>query len=1171
MRLQHIKLAGFKSFVDPTIVPFPSNLVAVVGPNGCGKSNIIDAVRWVMGESSAKQLRGESIVDVIFNGSTSRKPAGQASIELHFDNSLGKLGGQYASYSEIVIRRQVNLDGQSSYYLNGTHCRRRDITDLFLGTGLGPRSYSIIEQGMISRLIEAKPEDLRVYLEEAAGISKYKERRHETELRISHTVDNLSRLTDIRDELQRQLDHLQKQAQAAEKFQNLKTEERLLKAQLLTLRVKNLQQQWQEQETQIREQSLHLEALQTQLQSLETQREQQQILHTDCNDQLQEVQKEYYQLNTELARVEQNLENHKTRKQQLTQDLAQATQLALEARAQCDAEVLRAEELQRQLAPMQPQVDAAKMDAQTLQEKLQQDESVLSQWQAQWDTFNQSASQTSQEAQVSQTQIQHVEQLLLSLKQRLERLQAETHTQQQLMLHDVLSPLQEKQQAIQLSIDDVQQKLTNVQQQIQLQRDVHQQLSQQLDQSRRELQSLRGRHASLTALQEAALGKTDEGLKHWLVKQHLGDKPRLAQEVNVESGWETAAETVLGDYLEAVCLPQIQAITSTLQELTHGTFTAIEISSADASLSSQHDLTSLLSKVHSPYSLAHLLKGIYVAHDLADAFSKLDHLRAHESIITADGIWLGKGWLRVSRGVDQKAGVLQRERELQQLQQDSQQQEMLIENYEQQLTQAVSELQSLEHQRDEWQQRQSSLTKEQGQINAQCQVEQNKLQQVELRKQQLSAEHAEITEQYQKEQHNLQNAREQWQALLQVMEQQALQRSHLQSERDHCQQVVQTSRDQANRAQTKVHEITTQWHVLQTQHQAAIQNQVRLEQLWQQAKEREQYLHLQQAELDAPHQALETQLQTLLSQQQTVEKRLQEKRIVMEEVDTLLRQIEKQRVDIDHEHSQKRSDLEQIRLQHQTIDVRRQTMVEQLNEIGFVLSDVENDLPEFATESSWEEQLTKVTNRIERLGAVNLAAVSEYAQQAERKNYLDQQHNDLTQALDTLRDAISKIDRETRAKFKEVYDLVNSHFQTLFPRIFGGGSASLELTSEELLETGVNVMARPPGKRNSTIHLLSGGEKALTAIALVFSIFQLNPAPFCMLDEVDAPLDDANVGRFCELVKEMSQTVQFIFISHNKLAIEMADHLTGVTMHEPGVSRLVAVDVEQAIAMAEKA
>lgn len=1170
MRLQHIKLAGFKSFVDPTTVPFPSNLVAVVGPNGCGKSNIIDAVRWVMGESSAKQLRGESIVDVIFNGSTARKPAGQASIELHFDNSLGKLGGQYASYSEIVIRRQVNLDGQSSYYLNGTHCRRRDITDLFLGTGLGPRSYSIIEQGMISRLIEAKPEELRVYLEEAAGISKYKERRHETELRISHTVDNLARLTDIRDELQRQLDHLQKQAQAAEKFQNLKTEERLLKAQLLTLRVKSLQEQWQMQETQISEQSLHLEALQTQLQSLETQREQQQILHTECNDQLQEVQKEYYQLNTEVARVEQSLEHHKARKQQLTQDLAQAVQSAQEAKAQCDAEILRAEELQRQLMPMQPQVEIVKQEAQTLQEKCQQDESVLSQWQMQWDEFNQKASTTSQETQVAQTQIQHLEQQLLSLKQRLERLQAETHTQQQLMLHDVLSPLQEKQQAIQVSMNEVQQQLTDVQQQIQLQRDVQQQLSQQLDQARRALQSFRGRHSSLTALQEAALGKTDVELKEWLVKQELVEKPRLAQKINVESGWETAAETVLGDYLEAVCLPQIQAITQTLQELTHGTFTAIETSSADNSSVSQHDLASLLSKVHSPYSLAPLLKGIYVAEDLTEAFSKLSHLNSHESIITADGVWLGHGWLRISRGVDQKSGVLQRERELQQLQQDSQQQEMLIENLDQQLTQAVSELQSLEHQRDEWQTKLAQLAREQAQLNAQCQVEQNKLQQAEMRKQQLFQEHTEINEQYQREQENLYQARETWQNLLQLMEQQALQRTHLQSERDHCQQVVQRSRESATLAQTKVHEIITQWQVLQTQHQSAIENQRRLEQLWEHTKTREQQLQTQLAELEAPQQTLETQLQTLLSQQQGIEKRLQEKRVAAETVENQLRHSEKERLEIDHTHSQKRSDLEQLRLQHQTIDVRRQTIFEQLEETGFVFGEVESGLPEFATESSWEEQLTKVTNRIERLGPVNLAAVSEYAQQAERKNYLDQQHDDLTQALETLRDAISKIDRETRAKFKEVYDLVNSHFQTLFPRIFGGGSASLELTSEELLETGVNVMARPPGKRNSTIHLLSGGEKALTAIALVFSIFQLNPAPFCMLDEVDAPLDDANVGRFCELVKEMSKTVQFIFISHNKLAIEMADHLTGVTMHEPGVSRLVAVDIEQAIAMAEK-
>lgn len=1168
MRLQSIKLAGFKSFVDPTTVGLPSNLTAVVGPNGCGKSNVIDAVRWVMGESSAKYLRGESITDVIFNGSTGRQPIGQASVELIFDNRDATLGGEYAQYSEISIKRLVTRDAQSIYFLNNTRCRRRDILDIFLGTGLGPRSYAIIEQGTISRLIEAKPEELRVYLEEAAGISKYKERRRETELRIGHTRDNLARLTDLREELGKQLERLERQAETAAKYKVLKEEERLLKGQLWALRSESLTSQLTEQTTLIRELEIKVEALMAEQRHTDAELEQQRQQQMEFQEEFNEVQTRYYQLGAEIARLEQTLQHQRERRKQLEQDLEQAQQSLddlIQHATQEQQQILTEQAL---LAQLEPELAEAEANHAAAQEQLAGAEDALQAWQKQWDEFNKSSAEVSQEASVQQTRIQHLEQRLQTTQQRTAKLEEEQGQLNFSEQEQRIAELQAQITELTAQYEQCQSDLTHLLEQIKNQRFSNQESQVDLDKARNHLQTLHGRKASLEALQQAALGQRNNDIVEWLKQKQLNDNPRLAQRIKAAAGWDRAVETVLGMYLEAVCVDNITSVANALESLTKGQLTCFMTSQTSTTMANAR-YTTLASKIESDQALESLLNGVYVADSITDAMQMLPSLAASESVITADGIWLGSNWLRVSRDRDERAGVLQRERELTELNNDIDAATADVELKQQLLEEGGEQLLLLEEQREQMQKQVSELARQQSDINAQLRIEQSKVDQAKQRQMRLNQEYQELTQQSQDDQTQLQQTRHLWQEAMQAMDQLADKRDVLMLEKEQIQQQQQTMRQNAQATQALLHELNVRFRTTKVHLESLQQTDQRNQQQLLQLQTRCSDLSQNFAAMEEPIANTASELELLLSQRVTVEAEFTTMRQELSKYEHAIQTLEKNRHQAEQSMQVLRSQLEQYRLDQQTWNVRRQTMTDQIAELGFELTELVQNLPSEANETEWEIQLQKTTQRIERLGAINLAAIEEYSQQAERKNYLDAQDADLNQALATLEEAIRKIDRETRARFKETYDKVNECFQGLFPRIFGGGSASLELTGEDLLETGVAVMARPPGKKNSTIHLLSGGEKALTAIALVFSIFQLNPAPFCMLDEVDAPLDDANIGRFCTLVKEMSEKVQFVFISHNKLAMEMANQLIGVTMNEPGVSRLVSVDVEEAMAMAD--
>jgi len=1161
MRLKCIRLAGFKSFVDPTTVNFPSNMAAVVGPNGCGKSNIIDAVRWVMGESSAKNLRGESMTDVIFNGSTSRKPVSQASIELVFDNSDGTLVGEYASYAEISIRRKVTRDSQNSYYLNGTKCRRRDITDIFLGTGLGPRSYSIIEQGMISKLIEAKPEDLRNFIEEAAGISKYKERRRDTENRIRRTHENLARLTDLRDELGRQLERLQRQAQAAEKYQEYKAEERQLKAQLSALRWQALNEQVAQRESVIGNQEVGFESLVADQRSADAAIERLRDGHHELSERFNLVQGRFYSVGGDIARVEQSIQHGQQRLRQLQDDLREAERARLETESHLGHDRTLLATLGEELEMLEPEQEITLAAAEESAAALEDAETAMHGWQEQWDAFNLTSAEPRRQAEVQQSRIQQLETSLERLAERQRRLDEE----RQLLAADpedaAILELSEDLAAREMAFEELTAEEEQLIERLEQLRVDLQQATQSQQQAQGDLQRLNGRLASLEALQQAALDP-GTGTAEWLRDHQLSERPRLAEGLRVEAGWEMAVETVLGADLNAVLVDDFAGLD--LAGFSQGDLRLV---------SPGADVTripgSLLDKVDTQVDLTHWLGQVKPVETLDDALAMRSQLGAGESLISRDGYWVGRDFLRVRRASEAESGVLARGQELQRLEAERDEREATLAALDEQLLTQREQQRTQEDNREQLRRRLQDEARQQSELKAQLSAAKAKVEQLTLRRTRLDEELTELAEQRAMEQETLGESRLQLQDALDSMALDTEQRELLLAQRDSLRERLDRVRQEARQHKDHANQLAVRLGSLRAQHDSTRQALERLEMQSERLTEKREQLSLNLEEGAAPLEELRMKLEELLEKRMVVDEEMRTAKNALEDADRELREAEKRRNQAEQQSALLRGQLEQQRLEWQSLTVRRKALQEQLHEDGYDLDGVLATLTADANEKAAEEELERIAARIQRLGAINLAAIDEYQQQSERKRYLDAQDADLVEALDTLENVIRKIDKETRNRFKETFDQINGGIQALFPKVFGGGSAYLELTGEDLLDTGVTIMARPPGKKNSTIHLLSGGEKALTALALVFAIFKLNPAPFCMLDEVDAPLDDANVGRYARLVKEMSQTVQFIYITHNKIAMEMADQLMGVTMHEPGCSRLVAVDVEEAMALVE--
>ncbi len=1166
MRLSRIKMAGFKSFVDPTVVKFPSNLVGIVGPNGCGKSNTIDAVRWVMGESSAKYLRGASMEDVIFTGSAGRKPVGQAHVEMVFDNAEGRLGGQYAQYAELSVKRQVTRDGQSQYFLNGTRCRRRDIQDIFLGTGLGPRSYAIIQQGMVSRLIEAKPEDLRVFLEEAAGISKYKERRRETETRIRHTRENLDRLNDLREEVEKQLGHLKRQARTAERFKEYKAEERTLSAEVLALR-------WREHKNEFDQRQLKCAEIETALEeALSRQREAEAAIErereslTDSQETFNQRQASFYQLGAEVSRVEQSIKHQRQMREQSEREYAQAEQAWLEAQEHVSQDKAKLEDIAEQLAMQEPSLGEVQAGQQANAMALASAEQAITAYRDESDEFNRRRAEINRQLQLEQTREQHAERSVQQLQARAQRL---TEERSQFDLQSLSVEHEELAASEEMCAEQVaerQQLLEVAKHRVGESRDQGQRCAEDLSETREQLQLSRGRLSSLEALQQAALRDNAAAGGKWLQEHGLSERPRLAEAIQVDSGWERAVEAVLGDMFDAVSVDNLQHSATSLAALEEG---AVNLWDAAAQSAAERNVREplLAAKVQAPASVLAMLHGIRSAETLDQALAQRAQLADGESFVTRAGERVGRGWVRVARGVDGSDGVLAREQEINDLglrleTLTAQEAELLA-----QRDQLAEQLAQTESERDSNQQAQNDALAESSDLAGQVRGLQQRIEQGESRIKRLDDELFEITEQLENDTLQREEARE---AALLAGEQQAglgEEGALLDARNAELTLRLQAARDHARQSSDDSQSAAIRVESLRSQRTATEQNLSRMQGQLGHLSDRREQLLLQLEDGADPDDEVGARLAELLEERAMSEERLAKARSKTETIELAVREQEQARTQAERDSLEVRERLNQQRLASHELQVRVQTVEEQLTEMEAKAETVLVEVPDNASLREWSTRLQDVQTRIQRLGAINLAAIDEYEEAGKRDEYLRKQHEDVTEALETLEAAIAKIDRETRARFKETYDQVNEKLKEYFPRLFGGGQAELELTDSDLLNAGVSVRAQPPGKRVTSIHLLSGGEKALTAVALVFAFFDLNPAPFCMLDEVDAPLDDANVGRFCELVREMSKRVQFIFITHNKQTMELAEQLSGVTMNEPGVSRLVSVDVAEATEM----
>ena len=1167
MRLSKIKLSGFKSFVDPTTIAFPGNLMGVVGPNGCGKSNIIDAIRWVLGEGSAKTLRGDSMADVIFNGSSARMPVGQASIELVFDNADGTLTGPYAGYSEVALRRLVTRDGTSQYFLNNARCRRKDITHILLGTGLGSHGYSIIEQGMISRLVEAKPEELRAFLEEAAGISKYKERRRETEHRIRHTRENLDRLSDLREEVDKQLGHLQRQARAASRYKELMAEQRRVDAELLALRLQSLKAEIRDEESRRNEKQTALDAAIAEQRSTEAAIERLRVDHSERNEDFNAVQGRYYKVGAEIARLEQSIQHRKDLSERQREDLRATDEQLEEIRVHVESDRVEIEEIDRLLRELSPGLEQAHLSHQASLDALRQAEEAAEEWRERWQEVTDALAETERTEQVESARREHLENQRERLAREHEKLTAERADLSTEDFEQRLHELVANEETLGAACQEATRGLDTVWQQIQALQAQDRKVSGGLDQVRGELHNDSGRLTSLEALQEAALGKSSEHVSRWLEAHELASQPRFAQRLHVEPGWERAVETVLGDYLQAVCVDSIEAVAESLSSLTEGGVTLLDQHGAGERPAPQDRDHQLSRYVQGP-GVERLLDGVFVADSIAGAMAVRKGLKAQESVVTPEGLWMGQDWLRINRSDDPQVGVLARGDEINRLRDDIASRTRRVQELEKVLVETRGRLEGLEATRAKAQVEASRHQQLYADTKSELETTRARLEQAKARAVTLDrgatdidGEARSLADALAQSQQQLRGAGERRAELEYSREQLERMREHHRERLADARARAEEDRDLAQHIALKVESRKSS-----KESAAAALHRVRTQQ--EQLMKRQSELQSQIEAAAEPMTGEARMLEEQLGERLNVENQLGAARRAMEEVDTQLRDANQRRTDQEQQVITAREALDGARLVVREIQVRAETVTEQLQQTGFDLDALIDALDEAATVEDWEASAEKLERRIQRLGAINLAAIDEFREQSERKEYLDAQFADLTEALETLENAIRKIDRETRTRFKETFDAANAGLGRLFPRLYGGGHAYLELEGEDLLNSGVTVMARPPGKRISTIHLLSGGEKALTAVALVFSIFELNPAPFCLLDEVDAPLDDANVGRFSEIVKEMAQQVQFVIITHNKTTMEAMQQLTGVTMNEPGVSRLVAVDIDEAVQLA---
>ncbi|MEO5630223.1 MAG: chromosome segregation protein SMC [Thermomonas sp.] len=1169
MRLSTIKLSGFKSFVDPTTLHLPTNMTGVVGPNGCGKSNIIDAIRWVMGESAASRLRGDSLTDVIFSGSSTRKPVSQATVELIFDNADHTITGEYAAFNEISVKRTVSRDGQSVYALNGTRCRRRDITDLFLGTGLGPRSYSIIEQGMISQIIEARPEELRVYLEEAAGISKYKERRRETETRIRHTRENLERLSDLRDEVAKQLQHLARQARQAEQYTAIQAERRIKDAEWKALEFRTLDAKLQRLREKLAQDETRLEQLIAEQREAERELETGRVRRDGASEALNVAQAAVYQVGSTLARVEQQIAHERELGTRLQRAREEAQTALSEIGSHISGDQQKLDVLRELVADAEPRLQTLQADDGGRQDAWRQAEMRLADWQQRWDAHSKAQAEATRAGDVERTRIEHLDRQILDADRRREQLGGERTGLDLAALSESFIALQGKHDEQKTALDVLTTDVDTRKQSVDGLQEQQRTQQAELAELRKQAQAARGRLASLETLQHAALGQEQGAAVQWLHAHGLDSAARVGERLRVDAGWENAVEGALGQLIEAVLVDAPgslfdSGLVDALGELGEGRLALVTSSESDV----QFAATSLAAKVQGPLAIRRLLAKLHAAESLADARALQLQLADGESVITRAGERLGDGWVRVVRSGAAKQGALLRGKDINSLRGEIDIHVARERELDASLASLRDQLLAAEQRREDAQRALYLAHRSVSELAGQLQSQQGRLDSARGRIERIDAELTQLASNLDGGREQVREARQRVETAVASMGELETARQVLDVERREIGEARDSARNAARESRDAAHALALTVESQRAQIVALSQTLDRMGGQRGQLDSRLGELIAQLADGDAPVKALEDERQAALGERVRTEQALAAARSAMEGIDNELRGFEQTRQQRDAQALQQREAISERKLEQQALVLKEDQFSSAVVDAGFVMDDVLATLAEDAEVPAWEKAVVDFDAKLRRLEPVNLAAIAEHAESAQRKEYLDAQDADLTAALDTLEDAIRKIDRETRGRFKDTFDRVNSGVQELYPRLFGGGHAYLELIGEDLLDAGVTIMARPPGKRVSSISLLSGGEKAMTAVALVFAIFQLNPAPFCLLDEVDAPLDEANVARFTALVSEMSEQVQFLFVTHNKATMEAAQQLSGVTMREPGVSRLVSVDLAEAARLA---
>ncbi|MYN28362.1 chromosome segregation protein SMC [Duganella levis] len=1172
MRLSSIKLSGFKSFVDPTNFQVPGQLVGVVGPNGCGKSNIIDAVRWVLGESKASELRGESMQDVIFNGSTHRKPAGRSSVELVFDNHAGKAAGQWGQYAEIAVKRTLTRDGTSTYYINGQPVRRRDIQDIFLGTGLGPRAYAIIGQGMISRIIESRPEELRVFLEEAAGVSKYKERRRETENRLHDTRENLLRVEDILRELNSNLEKLEGQAAVATKFHQLQADQEEKQKLLWLLRKVEAENEQKKYFREVEQAQNDLEEQTAKLRNVELSLEQMRQSHFAAGDRLHTAQGALYQTNAEIGSLEAKIKFALESRTRLQSQLAALTAQRDQWQRQSSEYGEQISEAEFTLEELGAKVEESQMMAEQKAESLPMLEQAWKEAQTLSTESRARIMQAQQQLELESAHQRNANNILNGLAVRRERLQQEKNglsLPDSSHLSNLRMQLEEKQQALEEQNFVLEEAL---EQQPKLEQE-RQDAQQQVNAETAANAQLEARLNALRQLQERV--QTQGKVTPWLQKHELESLPRLWQKLNIEAGWEQALESVLRERTSALQMSNIdwaKAFFSDAPPAKLALFApSTAVPPAPVEAPGLKPFLNLL-KLNDPGLrglLQDWLHNVYFAEDAAEAFGDRGKLPAGASIITRQGHVITQGSVRFYAADSEQDGMLGRQQEIDNITKQLRAQQMLADEARSRSVRADAAVSDLTRRLTEYRAKLQSL---QQSVHT-MQLEVMKLSEVEARfnqrSTQIETDLAEITAQEEEHTQVKLESEEKFEQL--DMELGNLQGTHEDGQTDFMQkeQRLADAREALRDLERSAQEVQFAEKTQRSKIEEFRRNIATANAQVAQVTESLESGRMELEELESGETS--DGLQDLLDHRTTQEKALSDARHELDQIAQQLRLFEEGRMSTERALQPQRDKIMEMQLKEQAARLNQEQFAAQLAEVQADEAALSEKLHPDMKASYLQGEVTRLTNAISLLGAVNLAALDELATASERKNFLDSQNADLTEAINTLEDAIARIDKETRDLLQDTFDRVNSHFSELFPILFGGGQAKLIMTGDEILDSGVQVMAQPPGKKNATIHLLSGGEKALTATALVFSMFRLNPAPFCLLDEVDAPLDDANTERFCRMVKRMSEHTQFLFISHNKIAMEMANQLIGVTMQEQGVSRIVAVDMESAANFASEA